>query len=209
VPTLFPPQVIRGPLGGRNEIEEKMLRQYIVLFLICIPPIILLTGCASTQQINKSTAIVQSAHNLDLNGMAAVMGCVIDANTLDPFPFADVVNEDSLKGHISTSTDSCGNYQIIGVSPGTYVFSAHFLGYRKAYSLKIRLNPNQLIILDFRLVEEPQLSSPISLRPPNQSLKLTEIAVDDLTRAKQPATIGHDLSRADWIPSLRHFVAAA
>ena len=45
--------------------------------------------------------------------------------------------------------------------------------------------------------------------PPNQSLKLTEPAVDDLTRAKQPVTIGLDLSRADWIPSLRHFVAAA
>ena len=44
---------------------------------------------------------------------------------------------------------------------------------------------------------------------PNQSLKLTEPAVDDFTRAKQSATIGHDLSRADWIPSLRHFVAAA
>ena len=45
--------------------------------------------------------------------------------------------------------------------------------------------------------------------PPNQSLKLTEVAVDDFARAKQPATIGHDLARADWIPSLRHFVAAA
>ena len=43
----------------------------------------------------------------------------------------------------------------------------------------------------------------------NQSLKLTEPAVDDLTRAKQPTTIGQDLARADWIPSLRHFVAAA
>jgi hypothetical protein len=45
--------------------------------------------------------------------------------------------------------------------------------------------------------------------PANQSLKLTEIAVDDLARAKQTATIGQDLARADWIPSLRHFVAAA
>ena len=45
--------------------------------------------------------------------------------------------------------------------------------------------------------------------PPNQSLKLTEPAVDDLTRAKQPVTIGQDLARTDWIPSLRHFVAAA
>ena len=45
--------------------------------------------------------------------------------------------------------------------------------------------------------------------PPNQSLKLTEIAVDDFARAKLPVTIGLDLARADWIPSLRHFVAAA
>ena len=45
--------------------------------------------------------------------------------------------------------------------------------------------------------------------PPNQSLKLTEPAVDDFARAKQSATIGLDVPRADWIPSLRHFVAAA
>jgi len=46
-------------------------------------------------------------------------------------------------------------------------------------------------------------------QPPNQSLKLTEVAVDDSMRAKQSTTIGHDSPRADWIPSLRHFVAAA
>ena len=45
--------------------------------------------------------------------------------------------------------------------------------------------------------------------PPNQSLKLTEVAVNDFARAKQPATVGRDLPRADWLPSLRHFVAAA
>ena len=49
----------------------------------------------------------------------------------------------------------------------------------------------------------------IHVLPPNQSLKLTEPAVDDLMRAKQPATVGHDSSRADWIPSLRRFAAAA
>jgi hypothetical protein len=45
--------------------------------------------------------------------------------------------------------------------------------------------------------------------PPNQSLKLTEIAIDDFARAKESATIGHDSPRAEWLPSLRHFVAAA
>ena len=47
------------------------------------------------------------------------------------------------------------------------------------------------------------------VRPPNQSLKLTEVAVDNLTRAKRPATIGHDSPRADWLPSLRRSAAAA
>ena len=34
----------------------------------------------------------------------------------------------------------------------------------------------------------------IQVLPPNQSLKLTEPAVDDFARAKQPVTIGHDLA---------------
>jgi hypothetical protein len=45
--------------------------------------------------------------------------------------------------------------------------------------------------------------------PPNQSLKLTEPVVDDFARAKQSATIGQDLARADWIPLRRRFAAAA
>jgi hypothetical protein len=49
----------------------------------------------------------------------------------------------------------------------------------------------------------------IKVSPPNQSLKLTEPAVDDFARAYQPATIGHDFPRAEWLPSLRRFAAAA
>ena len=49
----------------------------------------------------------------------------------------------------------------------------------------------------------------IQVLPPNQSLKLTEGAVDDFARAKQTVTIGQDLARADWNPSLRRFAAAA
>ena len=55
----------------------------------------------------------------------------------------------------------------------------------------------------------PQHNQKINELRPNQSLKLTEIAVDDLTRAKRTVTIGLDIPRAEWIPSLRHFVAAA
>ena len=54
-----------------------------------------------------------------------------------------------------------------------------------------------------------KLSAKFPCVHPNQSLKLTEPAVDDFARAKQTATVGRDLPRADWIPSLQHFVAAA
>jgi len=37
----------------------------------------------------------------------------------------------------------------------------------------------------------------IQVLPPNQSLKLTEPAVDDLARAKQPATIRTGHARAE------------
>ena len=59
------------------------------------------------------------------------------------------------------------------------------------------------------ILSSQRLTGLLSTLPPNQSLKLTEPAVDDFARAKQPVTVGRDLPRADWIPSLRHFVAAA
>jgi len=62
---------------------------------------------------------------------------------------------------------------------------------------------NGFAIINIRNWEAPFLFGNI------QSLKLTEIAVDDFARAKQPATVGRGLPRADWIPLLRHFVAAA
>ena len=34
---------------------------------------------------------------------------------------------------------------------------------------------------------------------PNQSLKLTEVAVDDFARAQLGATIGRDMPRAEWL----------
>ena len=60
-----------------------------------------------------------------------------------------------------------------------------------------------------QLVVRKSILINIQVSAPNQSLKLTEPAVDDFARAKQSATIGLDIPRADWIPSLRHFVAAA
>jgi hypothetical protein len=52
------------------------------------------------------------------------------------------------------------------------------------------------------------MSALIASMRPNQSLKLTEGAVDDFARAKQLVTIGQDLLRADWLRSLRRYSLA-
>jgi len=39
----------------------------------------------------------------------------------------------------------------------------------------------------------------IGVLRPNQSLKLTEGAVDDFARAKLGVTIGQDIPRAEWL----------
>ena len=57
------------------------------------------------------------------------------------------------------------------------------------------------LVRDIMQINQPTL-------PPNQSLKLTEPAVDDFARANQTVTIGLDIPRADWLPSLRRFAAA-
>ena len=45
----------------------------------------------------------------------------------------------------------------------------------------------------------------LNLQWPNQRLNLTEPAVDDFARAKQSATIGLDIPRADGQPCQRNF----
>jgi len=44
---------------------------------------------------------------------------------------------------------------------------------------------------------------------PNQSLKLTEIAVDNSMRAKRPVTCWTEIISRGLAPSLRRFAAAA
>ena len=80
---------------------------------------------------------------------------------------------------------------------------ARFIKYQKLGIAFLEMVSNIIKSVRWRVLVKLHLS------PPNQSLKLTEPAIDDFARAKQPATVGHDLPRGDWIPSLRHFVAAA
>jgi hypothetical protein len=64
--------------------------------------------------------------------------------------------------------------------------------------------------IKYEIILNPQRRTGLhSCSPPNQSLKLTEPAVDDFARAKQTVTIGLDIPRAEWIPLLRRFAAAA
>jgi hypothetical protein len=165
-------QLSRHPLGCCNHhlnIKYMTYKYILPRFLIVISFI----GCASTHQITESTSIIQSVHSFNMNGSAAIIGSVVDANSLETLIGANVFDTTRTR-HLGAVTDTCGNYELIGISPGTYVIAAFSVEYRKVCSSIIHLYPNQLVILDFRLAEKPPLNIEVTKQQPNQALKLTE-----------------------------------
>lgn len=61
------------------------------------------------------------------SGDLTIEGFVTNANTGDPLPGANVIIVGSSLG---SSTDLDGKYTIIGLSPGSYVFSVTYIGYK-------------------------------------------------------------------------------
>ena len=74
---------------------------------------------------------------------------------------------------------------------------AHFIKYQKLGIAFLEIVSNIIKSVRKRVLIN------IHLSPPNQSLKLTEPAVDDFARAKIGFTIGRSLPRADWLPRRR------
>ena len=113
-----------------------------------------------------------------------IKGRVIDAQTQEGIPFANVFIEEIAKG---TSTDIDGYYVIDGLSPKVYTVTASYIGYKKQSSLEIQVTNSKPEIVDFELKEDSESlgvvevttgafykseESPVSLR----TIGTTEIA---------------------------------
>jgi len=110
-----------------------------------------------------------------------VYGTVSNVLNNEPIPFANIIIEGANLGAIS---DIDGNYELIGIAPGTYNFICSYIGFEPSFKSEIRVSPNKNLRLNFllsenaELIEEVQITantfnkteeSPTSLRTINAS----------------------------------------
>ncbi|MDZ7724245.1 MAG: carboxypeptidase-like regulatory domain-containing protein [candidate division KSB1 bacterium] len=94
-----------------------------------------------------------------------IAGKVIDKNTQEPLPGANVVIEGTKMG---AATDLEGEYFIINVQPGIYAVRATMMGYTVVTKTNVRVAVDQTTTIDFELeptVIEGQQISIVSERP--------------------------------------------
>lgn len=67
----------------------------------------------------------------------SIKGIVKDAANSEPVSFANVVIWNTIEG---TVTDSIGQFEITGVSPGSYRLQASFIGYKPTVTAEFRIS---------------------------------------------------------------------
>lgn len=86
--------------------------------------------------------------NLFAQSSGKITGRVIDKDTGEELPYANVFIEGTTQG---TATDLEGNYVILNVRPGVYEVSASVVGYQKVSVTDVRVNVDFTTRLDFQL----------------------------------------------------------
>ena len=90
---------------------------------------------------------------------SSIRGVVIDQQSKQPIPFANVALLDSLnKIILSSTTDFDGKYIFQSVKPGKYSVDVSFVGYQKARYKGIIALPNKIIFQNFELNPGVKLS---------------------------------------------------
>jgi hypothetical protein len=86
-------------------------------------------------------------------GKGELRGKVIDASTLEPLPFADVVvfQNGSRKG--GASTDLNGNYIIKPISPGTYDIIVNYVGYKDFQIKDFEIYDNRISFQNINMIQ--------------------------------------------------------
>ncbi|OIO99275.1 MAG: hypothetical protein AUJ98_11830 [Bacteroidetes bacterium CG2_30_33_31] len=81
----------------------------------------------------------------------SLKGKVIDKETKEPIPFANVVVELGGKIVNGATTDFDGNYNIKPIPPGKYDIKASFVGYKNLMVRGVVINANKIMFLDVDL----------------------------------------------------------
>ncbi|MFQ6113331.1 MAG: TonB-dependent receptor domain-containing protein [bacterium] len=110
-------------------------------------------------------AFGRSSHTGNLSGT------VLDANTGSPLPGVNII----LKGTVlGTSTNLDGEFNLSGISSGTYSVMASMIGYKIKTFNNVKIFPDNTTILDFRLVETMIEVSPVIVTASKKTKSLAE-----------------------------------
>ena len=96
----------------------------------------------------------------------SIKGIVKDAANGEPVSFANVVIWNTIEG---TVTDSIGQFEITGVSPGSYRLQASFIGYKPTVTAEFRISNKDMFF-------------PIELEESSESLQEVSIVASPFRR---------------------------
>ena len=90
----------------------------------------------------------------------SIKGIVKDAANGEPVSFANVVIWNTIEG---TVTDSIGQFEITGVSPGSYRLQASFIGYKPTVTAEFRIS-NKDMFFPIELEESSESLQEVSIK---------------------------------------------
>lgn len=112
----------------------------------------------------------------------SIKGIVKDAANGEPVSFANVVIWNTIEG---TVTDSIGQFEITGVSPGSYRLQASFIGYKPTVTAEFRISNKDMFF-------------PIELEESSESLQEVSIVASPFRKtAESPLGTARDRVQRD------------
>jgi hypothetical protein len=94
---------------------------------------------------------------LNYNGVGSIKGAIIEQNTKEPIPFANIT---LFKGNVQilgTTTDFDGNYTLKPVDPGYYDLKVSYIGYQTKVITGLYVKSNNIMVQNVRLLENSDL----------------------------------------------------
>ena len=107
--------------------------------------------------------MVLTSWSLALAQVGRLQGTVVDKDTGEPIPFANIVLENGGTQVGGTSSDFDGNYDINPIPPGTYDLKATFVGYNTFVMKGIVIPANKITFQDVRMSMQTEMLDAVEI----------------------------------------------
>lgn len=107
--------------------------------------------------------IVLTTCTLALAQVGRLQGTVVDKDTGEPIPFANIILENGGTQVGGTSSDFDGNYDINPIPPGTYDLKATFVGYNTYIMKGVVVPPNKITFQDVTMSIQSEMLDAVEI----------------------------------------------